>query len=745
MSQNPINTKVKDLDKLLNEYEFNFSNFKQKQQLLEKRIEILEKEFNILKQTPFKNKTNLNHTTNNNSSSSITNQKLLAIEKSHRILESELKLLKETQLTDLENIKENIDQLQTQLFGDVILSTSVSEQSGLNEMQAVDLLQQQCAEIQDRLNNLRKRKQDNTDINNNNNNMQFNYNELKTEMRNQFNNLVEERRQFEMEKNLFSQDLEQTGGMLLNNTTMIISQESDHLLNNSSFIMHESILELEQKADEWEIKYKNELDSFNLLSQQQECQIKQLKEQLLTAKLNNEAKNLDLTNQLKLLNDDLFGGNNNNSNNKTSLIESSKENNEQIIKMSKYPSVHNFLDNNNESNKQMITSNDLMELKQSASFNRKLNLTESIMDLEGKLSEWGQKYNKEIDTFNHQQQQQIILNQKEKKQIKILKEQITAAKLVNESDDLNLIDNPKRNQIRDSILNLESKFNKLEQIYNTESVLLDNRLKSISSSNLVLSNSKQFIDLINNNNNKVTTKFDLDEDILETANKSFVSSTNNKLENDMMNKLIKSNSTETIFVLEAKVDEWEKKHQRDLEIFNILSKQQEIQIKELKEKLSIEALQVESLNSEYSLLQAEASRLENALKIKCENLENELNETNKLNEYECELAMKNKKYNLAYENYDKEIKALVEQISHLQKGLKIKEEEFENLEKLIEIERLKTTKLMNQIDDLNCINIQLNMQNSEAKSRLVTLDLVSFSVFFSNKKVGNIFIFENYF
>lgn len=727
MSQNPINTKVKDLDKLLNEYEFNFSNFKQKQQLLEKRIEILEKEFNILKQTPFKNKTNLNHATNNNSSSStITNQKLLAIEKSHRILESELKLLKETQLTDLENIKENIDQLQTQLFGDVILSTSVSEQSGLNEMQAVDLLQQQCAEIQDRLNNLRKRKQDNTDINNNN--MQYNYNELKTEMRNQFNNLVEERRQFEMEKNLFSQDLEQTGGMLHNNTTMIISQESDHLLNNSSFIMHESILELEQKADEWEIKYKNELDSFNLLSQQQECQIKQLKEQLLTAKLNNEAKNLDLTNQLKLLNDDLFGGNNN-SNNKTSLIESSKENNEQIIKMSKYPSVHNFLENNNESNKQMITSNDLIELKQSASFNRKLNLTESIMDLEGKLSEWGQKYNKEIDTFNHQQQQQIILNQKEEKQIKILKEQITAAKLVNESDDLNLIDNPKRNQIRDSILNLESKFNKLEQIYNTESVLLDNRLKSISSSNLVLSNSKQFIDLINNNN-KVATKFDLDEDILETANKSFISSTNNKLENDMMNKIIKSNSAETIFVLEAKVDEWEKKHQRELEIFNILSKQQEIQIKELKDKLSIEALQVESLNSEYSLLQAEASRLENALKIKCENLENELNETNKLNEYECELAMKNKKYNLAYENYDKEIKALVEQISHLQKGLKIKEEEFENLEKLIEIERLKTTKLMNQIDDLNCINIQLNMQNSEAKSRLVTLDLVSFSVFF---------------
>ena len=54
----------------------------------------------------------------------------------------------------------------------------------------------------------------------------------------------------------------------------------------------------------------------------------------------------------------------------------------------------------------------------------------------------------------------------------------------------------------------------------------------------------------------------------------------------------------------------------------------------------------------------------------------------------------------------------------------MKEEEFQNLEKLIEIERLKTTTLVKQINDLNTINIQLNMQNSEAKSRIVTLDLV---------------------
>jgi hypothetical protein len=300
------------------------------------------------------------------------------------------------------------------------------------------------------------------------------------------------------------------------------------------------------------------------------------------------------------------------------------------------------------------------------------------MDLESKLSEWGLKYYHEIDSFNRQQTEQILLNKKEETQIKLLKDQITAAKLVNDSEQIimdsyhhddttsttnmikdsqnPLLNNPKRLNIKESILNLEAKFTELEKIYNSESALLDNQLKSINSTNLITSSY----------NLKQVHIPEFVKESLSRFSMHSLDETKNliKSEHDL-NRLIKSNSAETIFVLEAKVEEWEKKHQRELEIFNVLSRQQEIQIKELKEKLSIEALQVESLNADYSTLQVEAARLENLLKSKCENLENELNETNRLNEYECELVMKNKKYTQTYENYDKEIKSLVEQISHL--------------------------------------------------------------------------------
>ena len=58
MSNPNFLNKVKDLDNLLNEYEFNFASFKLKQQSLEKRIEVLEKEFSKLKHIPLRNKTN---------------------------------------------------------------------------------------------------------------------------------------------------------------------------------------------------------------------------------------------------------------------------------------------------------------------------------------------------------------------------------------------------------------------------------------------------------------------------------------------------------------------------------------------------------------------------------------------------------------------------------------------------------------------------------------------------------------
>lgn len=640
MSSPVIVNKVKDLDKLLNEYEFNFSSFKLKQQSLEKRIEVLEREFIKLKQ-PFHNKTNDNNNTNSNQ---LTGQKLIAIEKSHRILEKELKLLKDLQRNDLESIKENIDLLQTQIIGEAILSQSFNN---LQELQknagTVDYLQQQCADIQERLIQLRKRKKDNID-------MQKNYGELKSEMRNQFNSLVEDRRLFELEKNLLTKDFENlNAGNIQNDTTQI--------LNTS--IIQESIIELELKADEWEQKYKNELDSFNIQSQQQDQQIKQLKEQLLAAKLNNEAKNLDLTNQLKLLNDDeneLLDVNIIKSSTKEKLQDDINEKS-----LTQISSVNNFSDN--EINKQVLINNDLIN----ATLNKKSNLNDSIIELEGRLNEWGSKYNKEIDSFNKQQKEQILLNKKEETQIKLLKEQITAAKIVSESDEVinyDLVNNSKRTTIKESILSLEAKFNHLEQIYNNESVFLDNKLKTISTTNLNTSNSNL---KLSNQNFKIPdshSKLELNIQESKALITSIVSCHSLKSEQDFI-RVNKSNSAESIFILEAKVIEWEKKHQREIEIFNILSQQQEIQIKDLKEKLSSEALQVENLNTDYCILQSEANRLENALKLKCDNLEIELNETNKLNDYECELAMKNRKLNETYENYDKEIKSLIEQISHL--------------------------------------------------------------------------------
>lgn len=53
-----------------------------------------------------------------------------------------------------------------------------------------------------------------------------------------------------------------------------------------------------------------------------------------------------------------------------------------------------------------------------------------------------------------------------------------------------------------------------------------------------------------------------------------------------------------------------------------------------------------------------------------------------------------------------------------------KDQECRHLEKLLEAERAKTHSLMKQLEELSGANSHLTMQNSDAKRRLVTLDLV---------------------
>lgn len=64
-----------------------------------------------------------------------------------------------------------------------------------------------------------------------------------------------------------------------------------------------------------------------------------------------------------------------------------------------------------------------------------------------------------------------------------------------------------------------------------------------------------------------------------------------------------------------------------------------------------------------------------------------------------------------------------------QNELRVKEQECKHLEKLLEAERMKTQNLMKQIEDLSNLNSQLSMQNTDAKRRLVSLELVKYDFY----------------
>jgi hypothetical protein len=62
--------------------------------------------------------------------------------------------------------------------------------------------------------------------------------------------------------------------------------------------------------------------------------------------------------------------------------------------------------------------------------------------------------------------------------------------------------------------------------------------------------------------------------------------------------------------------------------------------------------------------------------------------------------------------------------------VKVREQENKQLEKLMDSERQKTISYIKQVDELNNMNSQLTMQNSDYKRRLISLDLVIFIFFY---------------
>ncbi|CAF0705935.1 unnamed protein product [Brachionus calyciflorus] len=146
---------------------------------------------------------------------------------------------------------------------------------------------------------------------------------------------------------------------------------------------------------------------------------------------------------------------------------------------------------------------------------------------------------------------------------------------------------------------------------------------------------------------------------------------------------------------------------------------------QLKHELTNECLKNENLAADYALLKLEMNKIE-SYRNKCEHLEKELDDLkrikfNKINEYETT----NRKFSETSDKYEYEIKILNTQINSLQNDLKLKEQEFKQMEKLLENERFKTNALIRQVDELKSSNTDLTMQLSDSKRRLVSLDLLT--------------------
>ena len=62
-----------------------------------------------------------------------------------------------------------------------------------------------------------------------------------------------------------------------------------------------------------------------------------------------------------------------------------------------------------------------------------------------------------------------------------------------------------------------------------------------------------------------------------------------------------------------------------------------------------------------------------------------------------------------------------------QNDLKVRDEEHKQLEKMVDMERQKNSSLISQLDELTSINTQLTMQFSDAKRKLISLELVSWT------------------
>lgn len=379
-----LKNKIRDLDKLIDEYERNFAQFKQKEQSLEKRIEYLESE--------------LDRITNGQSSSLSNNDtyKLDALEQANRVLEQELESLKQQQQTEREKVKEKMNLLQTKqseklkkLEDSNEYYKEQFEKTKRNESETVEYLQKQCDDLRQRVNELEVSDHDSGYL-------EKSFNDLKQEMKNQSSLLNEERRKLELERKNFN-ELNADYSKLteaIQNENHKHNQEIENYesrLNNLQSILDKKEYEIN------ELRKSKELDANSFLSK--------------LSLLNDE--NLNLVNQLKNIN--------------TNTTSKDDELNKQRKKLNdlvtEYDKLRGQVKSYNHLESELIDVNA-----------KNSHANEKILALEAKINDWERKYNKEVEDFNSfsQQQQQTI---------KQLKQQLTSEQLKHENlnTDLSLL------------------------------------------------------------------------------------------------------------------------------------------------------------------------------------------------------------------------------------------------------------------------------------------------------------------
>lgn len=369
-----LKNKIRDLDRLVEEYERSYNDLKVKEQALEKQNKNLENELDRMGEK--------------SSSDEMHSQKLLAIEQANHVLEEELKELKEQQKGERAKVKEKMELLHQKQVEKVKKLEDANKtleeklvQNKLDENSTIQLFQKQCEELRKRIKELEEYESENAELKNS-----LKY--LKTDMAKQAHSVAEEKKKLDAEKKDY--DEMKLNYAKLNENIINLSRKSEHDKNELDAKLKQLQTSLDKKENELnELRRQKEADADNFLNK--------------LSILNEE--NLSLAEQLKNVNSSSNVKEDELNKSRKKLAELHQENEKLQAQIKSYLNLEN----------------ELVEVHM-----KNTGAQEHIHNLEAKIDDWERRYNKEINEYKS-------LNQQQLQQIKQLKQQLTAETLKVES------------------------------------------------------------------------------------------------------------------------------------------------------------------------------------------------------------------------------------------------------------------------------------------------------------------------